>query len=210
MSSERQNEANKLNAQRSTGPRTPEGKQRVASNALKHGLTGKQVVLPYENPDEFDEFRSALLKDLDPRGALEEILADKIVADAWRLRRVPGLEAALHRRDRQEQILRTLRAEINGFYDDGLIIAPLLVRLPSFDQEKLARLQDAVVEAETKADVPMFVVTRVLEKFARQFDNLPAARGSADKIDAQRVAGTRTFADVAGGEQFGAPAELGD
>jgi hypothetical protein len=49
VSSELQIEANKLNAQRSTGPRTPEGKQRVASNALKHGLTGKQIVSQRES-----------------------------------------------------------------------------------------------------------------------------------------------------------------
>jgi hypothetical protein len=98
MSSDRQIEANRQNAQRSTGPRTADGKARVASNALKHGLTGKQVVLPGEDPAEFDSFRSDLIADLAPQGALEEILAEKIVTDTWRLRRVPVLEAALHRR----------------------------------------------------------------------------------------------------------------
>src|SRR5258708_2416955 len=95
VSSERQIEANRLNAQRSTGPSTPEGKQRVASNALKHGLTAKQMVLPNENPEDYDEFRSAMWNDLNPHGATEEVLADKIVNDAWRLRRVPGFEVAL-------------------------------------------------------------------------------------------------------------------
>ena len=86
MTSERQNEANKRNAQLSTGPRTADGRARVASNALKHGLTGKQVVLPGEDPAEFDAFRSDLIADLAPQGALEEIFAEKIVADAWRFR----------------------------------------------------------------------------------------------------------------------------
>ena len=99
MASDRQIEANRQNAQLSTGPRSPEGRQRVASNALKHGLTGKRIVLPNENPDEFDAFRGALWFNLDPQGALEEVLAEKIVADAWRLRRVPVLE---HRRDGQK------------------------------------------------------------------------------------------------------------
>jgi hypothetical protein len=82
MSSDRQINANKQNAQQSTGPRTADGRARVALNALKHGLTGKQIVLPGEDPTEFDAFRSDLIVDLAPRGALEEIFAEKIVADA--------------------------------------------------------------------------------------------------------------------------------
>jgi hypothetical protein len=50
VSSERQIESNKLNARLSTGPRTIAGKQKIAANALKHGLTGEQIVLPDENP----------------------------------------------------------------------------------------------------------------------------------------------------------------
>ena len=49
ISSDRQIKANKQNAQHSTGPRTENGKARVALNALKHGLTGKQIVLPHED-----------------------------------------------------------------------------------------------------------------------------------------------------------------
>ena len=101
MSSEQKIAANRINAQLSTGPRTADGKARVASNALTHGLTGKQIVLPNENPDDFDAFRVGLLNELNPSGELEAVLAEKIVADLWRLRRVPVLEAALHKRGHQ-------------------------------------------------------------------------------------------------------------
>jgi hypothetical protein len=97
MSSERQIEANRLNAQRSTGPQTEEGKAKVASNALKHGLTGKRVALPGEDPNAYDAFLAHMIGALAPEGALEEVLAEKIVADAWRLKRIPEFEAALHR-----------------------------------------------------------------------------------------------------------------
>ena len=66
MSSDRQIKANKQNAQHSTEPRTENGKARVASNALKHGLTGKQIVLPDENPKEFDSFRAGLFEQTEP------------------------------------------------------------------------------------------------------------------------------------------------
>jgi hypothetical protein len=115
VSSSRQIEANKLNAQRSTGPLTAEGKGRVGSNALKHGLTGKQLVLPNENADDFDEFRRDLLNSLDPQGALEEFLANKIIADAWRLKRVPLLEAAIHERTKAERALSELRGRTGSY-----------------------------------------------------------------------------------------------
>ena len=45
MASAAQTIANRLNAQKSTGPRTPEGKAVVSQNAVKHGLLAEQVVL---------------------------------------------------------------------------------------------------------------------------------------------------------------------
>jgi hypothetical protein len=95
----------KKNARKSTGPRTPTGKARVSSNALKHGLTGKDIVLPNENALEFESFRKDLLASLVPQGDLEFMLAEKFVADAWRLRRVPKLEAAIYRRSYEERTL---------------------------------------------------------------------------------------------------------
>jgi hypothetical protein len=53
MSSQRQIEANRKNAQLSTRPRNADGKARVASNALKHGLTARQIVLPHESSEDF-------------------------------------------------------------------------------------------------------------------------------------------------------------
>jgi len=106
MSSERQIAANQANARSSTGPRTAAGKAKVSENALKHGLTGRQVVLPNENPDDFEFFRAALLSRLDPKDAFEGALVEKIITDFWRQRRIPILEAALYRRDSAELLAR--------------------------------------------------------------------------------------------------------
>jgi hypothetical protein len=97
MSTKKQVEANRRNARRSTGPRTADGKARVASNALTHGLTGKQIILRNENPRDFEAFRISLLDDLNLKGALQEVLGERIVIDLWRLRRVPVLEATLYK-----------------------------------------------------------------------------------------------------------------
>ncbi|MHB9026646.1 MAG: hypothetical protein ACYC7E_21145, partial [Armatimonadota bacterium] len=66
MSTERQNEANRQNAQHSTGPRTPEGKARSSMNALKHGFFAKEALLPQEDAAEFTTFADALRDDLQP------------------------------------------------------------------------------------------------------------------------------------------------
>jgi hypothetical protein len=112
MGSEAQIRANHENAKHSTGPRTPEGKQRVALNALKHGLTGKQVVLYNEKAEDFDAFRDALWEDIEPQGMLEGVLVDKIVADAWRLRRVPLFEATLHSSIKEERDLSAINKKL--------------------------------------------------------------------------------------------------
>jgi len=87
MATAAQVEANRSNAQKSTGPRTPEGKETAAQNALKHGLFAREGVIRGEDEEEFEEHRERLLGQLNPVGPLEEILADRIVDLSWRLKR---------------------------------------------------------------------------------------------------------------------------
>ncbi len=108
-SSDRQIAANRLNAQRRTEPRTPARKAKVSVNALKHGLTARDVMLPNENADDFESFRADLLTSLAPHGALEAAFAEKIVADAWRLCWVVTIEAALYKRGFAELLVRRAR-----------------------------------------------------------------------------------------------------
>src|SRR3954470_22075633 len=86
--SERRAAANRLNAQKSTGPRTPEGKARSALNALKHGVTARTPLLPGDDPEELVQLTTDLLKDLDPQNALEREVADRVVGICWRRRRL--------------------------------------------------------------------------------------------------------------------------
>ena len=87
MASEAQLIANRLNAQKSTGPRTAEGKAAACLNAVQHGLRAQAVVLPGEEPDEYRLYRQRLLEDLQPQDLPETDLAERIVELAWRLRR---------------------------------------------------------------------------------------------------------------------------
>jgi hypothetical protein len=78
---------------------------RVAKNAIKHGLTGTQAVLPHEDPEEFEDFRKALWIQLAPQGPLEAVLVEKMNIDLWRLRRVPLLENAMYTAGERENEL---------------------------------------------------------------------------------------------------------
>ncbi len=79
--------ANRLNAQKSTGPRTAEGKAVVSQNAVTHGLLAREGVLRGEDGEEFEMHRERLMKQLSPVQPLEEILATRIVDLTWRLKR---------------------------------------------------------------------------------------------------------------------------
>ena len=89
--SPKQLQANRKNAQLSTGPKTPEGKSISARNAITHGLWAKEIVLHHkkagEDPEDFAELHNKLIDDIKPQGAVEEMLVEKIAVCYWRLRR---------------------------------------------------------------------------------------------------------------------------
>jgi hypothetical protein len=92
MASEKQIEANRRNALKSTGPRTQAGKQRSAMNAGRHHLTGQVATMTDTGRHAWDNFMRAILADLKPVGALEMQLAVSIAYDRWRLNRAVAIE----------------------------------------------------------------------------------------------------------------------
>ena len=95
MATERQIAANRLNAERSTGPKTPEGKAAVTRNAVTHGLTSYSGLLPGEKLDHFSDLRARVLAELAPTARLRLNSPSGSRVSVWRLRRVPAFEAAL-------------------------------------------------------------------------------------------------------------------
>ena len=94
MASVAQIQANRLNAQKSTGPRTAAGKERASQNALRHGLLAREAVIAGEDPEEFELYREGMLEELAPAGAVEAMLAERVVGLSWRLRRAERLQNA--------------------------------------------------------------------------------------------------------------------
>jgi hypothetical protein len=100
MSTQRQQDANARNARSSTGPRTPEGRAAVSSNALKHGLTAARVLeaghlMPGECAEDFESLRDEIEAQLAPAGAMEEALVGRVISSLWRLRRIVAIESGL-------------------------------------------------------------------------------------------------------------------
>src|SRR5438309_10994791 len=95
MATARQREANRRNALQSTGPRTLAGKKVAGLNALRHGLTAQSVLLPDEDPAEFQRYGRAMRFYWLPEGALETALVERITALSWRLLRIAKIEVGI-------------------------------------------------------------------------------------------------------------------
>jgi hypothetical protein len=91
MSTAAQIKANQQNAKKSTGPKTAEGKAAVSPNAVKHGLFANSVVTG-ETEAEYAAFHGELLAELDPRGVMELLLAERVVSLWWRLIRAERMQ----------------------------------------------------------------------------------------------------------------------
>ena len=95
MSSFRQIEANRRNAQFSTGPVTEEGKRRSCQNAVRHGLTAETVICAIEDADDYEAFQLAIASDFDAQSVVERELVLRLASLLWRLRRATAIETGL-------------------------------------------------------------------------------------------------------------------
>jgi hypothetical protein len=101
--------ANRRNASKSCGPKTPEGKEITRRNALKHGLTGEGVALPTEDTVEIERRFEALANDLRPTTEAGRLL----------VKRYAFLSVRLDRCERHETMMLSKRVrEAIDEYDD--------------------------------------------------------------------------------------------
>ena len=97
MATTAQIKANRNNAALSTGPRSVEGKQKVSTNATKHGLSGAHIIIHGEDPAQYDALRNELGHDLNPSGVTENFLVDQIAQAQWKLMRIARIDACQFR-----------------------------------------------------------------------------------------------------------------
>ena len=89
--------ANRLNAKKSTGPRTEKGKRRSSMNALKHGMTSRFAMLADEDPDAFERRLFGWHDEFEPETDSERYRVEHAVHSSWLVQRARtgGLGAAL-------------------------------------------------------------------------------------------------------------------
>ena len=110
-------DANRTNAQRSTGPVSDAGKHSVSRNAVKHGLTGAtHAALPGEE-SALEQHCRGFRKSYAPVGIVEESLVRAIAENYWRLRRAHAMEHALFERAMLEDPAESAAALADAWID---------------------------------------------------------------------------------------------
>jgi hypothetical protein len=133
MTSEKQAESNRRNSEKSTGPRTPEGKKRVAKNAVTDGFTTSDRFIRDEDPAGFNARLERFTEDWKPQGETERFLVERLAYTSCRIDRTVRAYAAalaatlneavgdlreLHERNKDalRQDLLELQRSVNGFH----------------------------------------------------------------------------------------------
>jgi hypothetical protein len=179
MATERQIEANRRNAMKSCGPRTSEGKAKVAMNALKHGLLAQHVVLPNEDGDEFQEFSLGLEQQLLPVGELERMLVDSIAAYAWRLRRLVRVERGILIQAITSHAVEEVHAEIQDCEETRDHVAAEIHSVYAQQARDIGLLTDEAMAAALEKIVEVEDRLEAAEKRKKEAENV---RDSADGI----------------------------
>ncbi len=92
--------ANRQNAQHSTGPKTPAGKSVASQNAIKTALTGRTVLLPTDDAELYGTHVDSFRVEWGPVGQRETVLVQSLADNAWRIERIASLEAAIYAKGR--------------------------------------------------------------------------------------------------------------
>ena len=83
MATEKQTAANRANAEKSCGPTTPEGKAKSSRNRLSWGFCSNTILMPGENPREFEGLLEDLTAQHQPANVTEQILIEKMTQSHW-------------------------------------------------------------------------------------------------------------------------------
>jgi hypothetical protein len=122
MATDKQVAANRLNALKSTGPITPEGRAAVRLNGVKHGLYAETLVLSGESESDFTTLLESYEAEHQPATPTEEALVQQLTMAMWRLRRLYHAEAALFTKERKYFAKLNSEKQLDGHTLTGMAI----------------------------------------------------------------------------------------
>ena len=93
--SQKSHDANCRNAQQSRGPVSLEGKKAVRLNALTYGLRARDLILPRENPEEYQQVWAELLDEWKPQTRSERMALEQVATAYWLLARATRSETSI-------------------------------------------------------------------------------------------------------------------
>ena len=155
MPSLRKSESARENGAKSRGPKTEAGKQRSSQNALRHGLTSQTIVLPSEDPADFERLLDSYLEHFRPASPVAVDLVHELAAAKWRLNRLALIETQLLADSIAEVEQRRLQSIEDGDEDQPLTPAQSLAegfdRLASGSFNFLNRVQSRLERTYSRA-----------------------------------------------------------
>jgi hypothetical protein len=172
VTSERQKAANQANALHSTGPKTPEGKAAVRLNALRHGLLTRDVVLPGEDADAFEDLWNQVRANLSPVGPIEESLVDRVVNAMWRLQRSERAETALFHWRTQALKANRLAIEARSYEQTIDFFGLEPPRITITDEAAHTEAREALARANHELERDEVLLGRALDVDAKAGDTL--------------------------------------
>jgi hypothetical protein len=134
-----------------TGPRTEAGKAISSQNARKHGLTSKMLIHPGEDPNEFEAFAQALLREHKPATETERILVTEMIENYWRLRRIRNRENQLWKEGAQFDDKRLALCHRYATSHERSFHRALKA-LKQLQKERLTAERDFVSQTESQAE----------------------------------------------------------
>jgi hypothetical protein len=202
--SAKKTESNRLNASRSTGPRTASGKSWSRRNALKHGILASQAVITTSEGSAgrkaFEQLVEGLAQDFAPVGTFEQVLVQQIAACFWRQRRLLMFENRAAFRSRDDRTFRKMNDPQRGMQPlylvekdrvegpDVLDEAGLGLDLPSErDTIRLVRYESSVTRSlrNALAQLKAFQQARRAAGGGEAVANAPAYEDRAVVVDSK-------------------------
>lgn len=148
QTSQAQIDANRQNAQLSTGPSTPEGKAKSALNSVKTGLTGRTVLLPADDAAAYEQHVQRFLAELQPAGTREHELVQALADNSWRTERIFSLEMGIYARGHMQFAAQ--------FEHEDSSVRPGLIELETFlfyeKQLRNLNIQEARLRRQREKD----------------------------------------------------------